>query len=176
MDDDDRLDDLGGAGVVAAPGTDPGEAAYWVDTAHGNVGAHDHGDSCADRWYGGCDCGAEAALTSEIRGLLLDAGRRLVREHWRRRAERSRAGQRASDKESRLQAADWASRVLIGGSDAGWRLWQGNPPRNTGTIILPPGPIPDELDPQFYGLIEDAIGLYAIRDPRLPHKEEEAES
>ena len=33
--------------------------------------------------------------------------------------------------ETRRMAQDWAGRILVGGSDAGWLLWEGDPPRNT---------------------------------------------
>jgi hypothetical protein len=166
MSDDDALDDFGGAGVFAAQGTEPGEAAYWAWTSHSRVGARDHGAGCADAWYGGCDCGAEAPLTSQVRSLLLDAGRQLVREHRRRRGERDTARQQSENEEFWRRMADQDSRVLVGGGGDGWRLWDGNPPRGTGAAILPPGPIPAELDPRFCGVVGDAVGLYAIRDPR----------
>jgi hypothetical protein len=106
--------------------------------------------------------------------LLLDAGHRLVRKHHRRRAARDSARQQADNEEFRRRAADWEGRILVGGSDEGWRLWEGNPPQNAGTIILPPGPIPRELDPQAQGVACDAVGLYAIRDPRRQHQEDQA--
>lgn len=174
MSDDDALDDFGGAGVFAAEGTEPGDAAFWAWTSHARVGARDHGAGCADEWYGGCDCGAESPLTSQVRGLLLDAGHQLVREHHRRRGERDLARQQSEDEEFWRRTADQASRVLVGGGDDGWRLWEGNPPRSTGAAILPPGPIPAELDPQFCGVADDAVGLYAIRDPRRPREQEQA--
>jgi hypothetical protein len=170
MSDDDALDDFGGAGVFAVQGAEPGEAVYWAWTSHGRVGARDHGAACADPWYGGCDCGAETPLTGQVRSLLLDAGHQLVREHHRRRGVRGNARQRSEDEEFRRRMADQDSRVLVGDGGDGWRLWEGNPPRSTGTAILPPGPIPAELDPQFCGVVGDAVGLYAIRDPRRPRE------
>jgi len=176
MSDDDALDAIGGgAGVFAADGTEPGEAAYWAWTSHGKVGARDHGAACADEWYGGCDCGAETPLTSPVRGLLLDAGRQLVREHHRRRGERDNARRQSETGEFWRRMADQAGRVLVGGSDDGWRLWEGNPPRNTGTVVLPPASIPRELDPRFCGIADGAVGLYSIRDPRRPREQEQAD-
>ena len=67
MSDDDALDDLGGAGVFAQPGSQPQDEAYWLWTGQHRVGARDHDPACADIWHGGCDCGAEAALTPGIR-------------------------------------------------------------------------------------------------------------
>ena len=170
MADDDDLDLIGGAGVFAAEGTEPGDPAYWVWPSHGKAGARDHGSSCNDPWYGGCDCGAETALTAELRHLLPAACRRLVREHYRRKDERAMARRGPQEQGTRLRAADQASRILVGGSDAGWRLWQDSPPRNTGIVILPPGPIPRDLGPQPHGLAGDAVCLYAIRDPRTARR------
>jgi hypothetical protein len=112
----------GGAGVFAAQGAEPGEAAYWAWTDHGRVGARDHDAACADKWHGGCDCGAEEPLPSQVRSLLLDAGRQLVREHHRRRSERGNARQQSENEEFWRRMADQDGRVLVGDGEDGWRL------------------------------------------------------
>lgn len=152
--------------VDAAPGDGRRSPVFHVDTQYGQISAYLHDAGCADPWRGGCSCGADAPLTG-ARQEILAAARAVMAERITRQAARARTRQAAEDERMMSQAA-WArqpDRIVVGGSDDGWRLWAGSPLRNTGVIVAPPGPITG-FDPHFVDLVDDYVILYNIRDPR----------
>ena len=158
--------------VDTAPGDGQRGPVFHVDTQYGQISAYLHDAGCADPWRGGCSCGADAPLAG-ARQEILSAARAVMAERITRQAARAAARQ-AAEHEQIMAATAWAcepGRIAVGGSDDGWRLWAGDPLRNTGVIVAPPGPITG-FDPHFIELVDDYMILYNIRDPRLPGLEE----
>jgi hypothetical protein len=60
-------------------------------------------------------------------------------------------------------------RILVVGTDSGWRLWEDKPPGYAGELILPNGSLAD-CDPQDAGVVHD-IRRWSIRDPRVNEQE-----
>lgn len=153
--------------VDAAPGDGRRGPVFHVDTQYGVMSAYLHDAACADPFLGGCSCGADALLAG-ARQEILAVARGLMGERIAR--QQARARDREAAEHDRIMAETaWArepDRIVVGGSEAGWRLWAGNPLRNTGVIVAPPGAITG-FDPHFVELVGDCMILYNIRDPRL---------
>ncbi|MEV1175305.1 hypothetical protein [Nonomuraea sp. NPDC049784] len=136
------------------------------------VTAAEHADACDyySHGRGGCDCGADAAWPQERRAVLKDAARALHAENNRIQQEIEQAT-RDAERARFVEETAWQrepGRIVVGGSEQGWRQWEPDNRhgwRNTGKLVL--GPVSLEpYDPHWIALIEDAIGLYSIRDPR----------
>jgi hypothetical protein len=155
---------LGPQVLAAADGVEP---TYVVVTSHGYVSAADHADDCPHPHPDACTCGG--ALRGPVADALLEAGRILVRECYDRLSAEG-AEARRHEHETVMAETAWMreeGRITVGGSDAGWRIWEWRDGdwHNTSVIatteqsILP-------WDPRPVGLWEDMIFLYSIRDPR----------
>lgn len=112
-----------------------------------------------------CVCAPAVTDPAPLYATAID----LQHQHHAHVDERAREAERLAY-EKDLATDAWMrepGRIVVGGSEAGWRLWErrGSGWHNTGVIVAPAGPITDH-DPHSVGLWDDAICLYSIRDPR----------
>lgn len=166
---------LGGSGwKVAAPGTQIGTPAVKISPQYDTVSAAEHAGGCdvRSRGRGTCACGADDAWPDGLRGPLKAAAVALLGENFRLTKEEGAAREAANLAELERDTA-WArepGRIVVGGSDDGWRLWESTRRggyRNTGEVVCLLESL-EPYEPHLVEVYEDVIGLYSIRDPRLP--------